>query len=66
MKLSPVKVSWPRLYLPIGKAWGQEIALREQETVPLEVRAEFGIRWRERAKHGKMDLSLPARSPIPV
>jgi hypothetical protein len=31
------------LYLAIGKAWGQEIALREQE-LALDARADFRIR----------------------
>jgi biogenesis of lysosome-related organelles complex 1 subunit 2 len=54
MELSPVQVAWPRLSLAIGKAWGQEIAPREQETVALDPRADLRIRWWLRAKHGEM------------
>jgi hypothetical protein len=59
MRLSPVKVAWPRLYLAIGKAWGEQVAPTEKETIDLAARAEFRIQWWVNARDGKMDLSLP-------
>jgi hypothetical protein len=63
MRLAKTKVSWPTLYLAIGKSWGENMSALENGTPHMLARAIFRIDWWVAAKSGTMPLHLPERTP---